>query len=366
MSEPTKENPKTSKRSRRKPAMEPLGWDEIVSQPGMGGYLSFLNGPIPLPHLGQAPAVETTPGLDTSRPVAADAVARDMTSGAGSIPGTEPISANTVAGGVGTAPGIEPDATPLPTSPAGLAETPGVRHLRLETDPGSDTAPGLGPISGTAPVGGDETAPGDQDAATPPLASNAGVETSPGANRPFAPSPPRSMPSPEPQPTPGDGRPLAHSPARPLAPPAPEVISIPVVPPGPRLRIRKCLAAQDGHSLGEEVLYQALWKTATPESGETRTIVIGWRGMSQICRMTPKNCKINTQRLIRKLALEVLSPYNTPESIGTTYRVYASDAILRRRRSAGLEWVVRSRGVEFVDPATGIMHPAHLCGYVSD
>ena len=26
--------------------------------------------------------------------------------------------------------------------------------------------------------------------------------------------------------------------------------------------------------------------------------------MSQLCRMTPKNCKINTQRLLRKLALE--------------------------------------------------------------
>ena len=51
MSEPANENPKTSRRSKRKAAMEPLGWDEIVSQPGMGGYLSFLNGPVPLPHL---------------------------------------------------------------------------------------------------------------------------------------------------------------------------------------------------------------------------------------------------------------------------------------------------------------------------
>jgi len=76
--------------------------------------------------------------------------------------------------------------------------------------------------------------------------------------------------------------------------------------------------------------------------------------MSQLCRMTPKNCKINTQRLIRKLALEVLSPYNTPESIGTTYRIFSDQAILQRRRDAGLEWVVRSRGVEFVNPATGI------------
>jgi hypothetical protein len=94
--------------------------------------------------------------------------------------------------------------------------------------------------------------------------------------------------------------------------------------------------------------------------------VIGWRGMSQLCRMTPKNCKINTQRLIRKLALEVLSPYNTPESIGTTYRIFPSEAIVRRRRAAGLEWVVRSRGVEFVDPSTGIALAAHLCGYASE
>lgn len=88
--------------------------------------------------------------------------------------------------------------------------------------------------------------------------------------------------------------------------------------------------------------------------------------MSQLCRMTPKNCKINTQRLIRKLALEVLSPYNTPESIGTTYRVFSEEAIVRRRRGAGLEWVIRSRGVEFVDPKTGSSIAAHLCAYVSE
>jgi hypothetical protein len=113
-------------------------------------------------------------------------------------------------------------------------------------------------------------------------------------------------------------------------------------------------------------LYQALWNAAAAGPAGSRTIVIGWRGMSQLCRMTPKNCKINTQRLIRKLALEVLSPYNTPESIGTTYRIFPSEAILRRRREAGLEWVIRSRGVEFVDPATGNSLSAHLCGYVSE
>ena len=146
----------------------------------------------------------------------------------------------------------------------------------------------------------------------------------------------------------------------------PEVISIPAVAIGQRLRIRRCLATHDGHSLGEEVLYQALWKAAQADTGETRTITIGWRGMSQLCRMTPKNCKINTQRLIRKLAMEVQSPYNTPESIGTTYRIYADSAVLERRRKAGLEWVVRSRQWSCVDPATGQGITAHLCSYASD
>jgi len=262
MSEPIKENPTPPKRSKRKPAMEPLGWDEIVSQPGMGGYLSFLNGPVPLPHLqGPTSGVVPSPGV-VSNPV------------------------------------IEPQSQPITAPP-------------LETAPIFDSTPAL--VSSTAVDSApDFVSPNHWP--TPDLASPPGVEST-GA-------------------TPG-------------------VISIPAIPAG-RLRIRKCMATHDGHSLGEEVLYQALWKAASAESAGTRSIVIGWRGMSQLCRMTPKNCKINTQRLIRKLALEVLSPYNTPESIGTTYRVYSDESILRRRREAGLEWVVRSRGVEFVDPATGV------------
>jgi hypothetical protein len=279
MSEPTKENPKTSKRSKRKPAMEPLGWDEIVSQPGMGGYLSFLNGPVPLPHLqGPATLLISDPGVD-------------LHSGLVSEPGQhlppELISIPVVV------PLPQVDIVPESNSSPG----PGIASSSVETVPATITSPGAVPTP--------------QSVTIPVIKQTDTV-------------------------------------------PAPEVVSIPAIQPGQRLRIRRCAATHDGHSLGEEVLYQTLWKAAYPESDGTRTIVIGWRGMSQLCRMTPKNCKINTQRLIRKLALEVLSPYNTPESIGTTYRVYSDEGTLQRRREAGLEWVVRSRGVEFVDPATGI------------
>ena len=263
MNEPDKANRKTSKRPKRRPAMEPLGWDEIVSQPGMGGYLSFLNGPVPLPHL-QGPATGS-------------ATAPEVVSHAG-------LDSN--------AESLQPEVAPGPA-------------VIIDTTPG--------PIS------------------IPVDLPHSNIEPNPGVV-----STPRSVVAP-----------LAAS-------TSPEVVSIPVDLAGPRLRIRRCAATHDGHSLGEEVLYQALWKAAHTESATARTIVIGWRGMSQLCRMTPKNCKINTQRLIRKLALEVLSPYNTPESIGTTYRIYSDEAILQRRRDVGLEWVVRSRGVEFVNPATGV------------
>jgi len=275
MSEPTKENPKTSKRSKRRPAMEPLGWDEIVSQPGMGGYLSFLNGPVPLPHL-QAPDTALAPD-----------------------PGVVPH------------PGL--DLSPVPHSNSETVSSPVVVSTpHIGSAPELPTAPDI--VSAQT-----ETIPG--------IAPQPGVVSTPVSDR-----------APE----------AKHA----IIASTPGVVSISALS-SQRLRIRRCAATHDGHSLGEEVLYQAIWKAAHPESAESRTIVIGWRGMSQLCRMTPKNCKINTQRLIRKLALEVLSPYNTPESIGTTYRVYSGQAIFERRRAAGLEWVVRSRGVEFVDPATG-------------
>jgi hypothetical protein len=44
-----------------------------------------------------------------------------------------------------------------------------------------------------------------------------------------------------------------------------------------------------------------------------------------------------------------------PLKVGKTYRIYHPDAILKRRKAAGLEWVIRTKGVAFVDPATGIL-----------
>jgi hypothetical protein len=108
--------------------------------------------------------------------------------------------------------------------------------------------------------------------------------------------------------------------------------------------------AQDGHSAGEEILYQALWNSryARQDSKESRLVTIGWKAMAKLARLTPRNTKRNCQSLVAKLAMEQLSDENSWESIGRTYRLFSYKAILERRRAAGLEWVMRSRGVAFV------------------
>jgi len=116
----------------------------------------------------------------------------------------------------------------------------------------------------------------------------------------------------------------------------------------PSRKIRRAVKVQDAHSIGEQALYQALWNAASPETADARLIRIGYGGMQSLCGLDRSNCKDNVLSLIKKLALEVISGFDIRRNEGNTYRVYSYGAILKRRKAAGLEWVIRSRGVQFV------------------
>jgi hypothetical protein len=116
-------------------------------------------------------------------------------------------------------------------------------------------------------------------------------------------------------------------------------------------KIRQATLAQDGHSLGEQALYESLWDRAQPLDKESRIISIGYRQMSDIARMTVNNCKANIFSLMQKLAIEEAVSFT--HSQGRTYRVMSYSAILQRRKAAGLTHYVKSRGVTFIDPAHG-------------
>jgi hypothetical protein len=117
-------------------------------------------------------------------------------------------------------------------------------------------------------------------------------------------------------------------------------------------KIRETHRAQDGHSLGEQAVYTALWSAGQQHSEDCRRITIGYRTLSDVCGLTVNNCKANIQALRRKLAIEEADSHTN--SKGTTYRVYSYAAILRRRRQAGMTHVIRTRGVMFVNSETGV------------
>jgi hypothetical protein len=117
-----------------------------------------------------------------------------------------------------------------------------------------------------------------------------------------------------------------------------------------RSKIRKCVLAQDGHSLGEEAIYQILWRTGKSENMDpngSRTNRIGAAEISYKVNMAKKNVRQNISRLFEKLAFEIIENFETMNSRARLYRVFSYKQILERRRAAGMLYVVRNKGVVF-------------------
>ena len=132
-----------------------------------------------------------------------------------------------------------------------------------------------------------------------------------------------------------------------------------------RSKVRRCVLAQDGHSLGEEAIYQVLWRTGRPESADpnaSRTIRIGAADIGYKVNMAKKNVRQNISRLYEKLAIEVLEDFETMSSLARLYRVYSYKQILERRRTVGMEFVLRNKGVVFctADGAELVASPAYV------
>ncbi len=147
-----------------------------------------------------------------------------------------------------------------------------------------------------------------------------------------------------------------HRPPSPAPPIGPLHITstVDVMPRGGRSRatrpykVHRCSLVQDAHSQGENQLYDALWRLGSPDGTETKRITIGWIPMGRRAGMSDKAAKRNLGYLREKLAVDVLRTGDAATRTATTYRVYSFKAILERRRAAGLQCVVKDKGVRFV------------------
>jgi hypothetical protein len=147
----------------------------------------------------------------------------------------------------------------------------------------------------------------------------------------------------------------------PLPETTPSVGPPPVEAPKRKGRVREAKAVEDGHSLAEHAIYEALWQAALPLDGDggtydgaphdgtgDRTIRIGYHRLAQLTRLSWVSVKSNLRSLEKKLAIDVTGSENSATREGKSYRVYSRTAILERRAKAGLLWVRRSRGVELL------------------
>jgi hypothetical protein len=119
-----------------------------------------------------------------------------------------------------------------------------------------------------------------------------------------------------------------------------------------KLQIREAKLVQEGHTYGEQTVYEALWKHGTVVNEQVRLITIGFLRMASIAGLAESNCKVATAGLLEKLTVERLPDKNISQ--GRTYRIYNWTSVLARRKAAGLTHVIKSRGVIFVDPKTGV------------
>jgi hypothetical protein len=118
-----------------------------------------------------------------------------------------------------------------------------------------------------------------------------------------------------------------------------------------RPRIREAITVQDGHSLAEQAVYNAMFGAGKSYQGDARILTIGLRTLAELSRMAYSNCKANVRSLIAKLAIDELPGFSYTD--GRTYVIHGYRDILQRRRAAGLTHVLRTRGVAFVDPQSG-------------
>ena len=123
-----------------------------------------------------------------------------------------------------------------------------------------------------------------------------------------------------------------------------------------RPRVREARTVEDGHSLAEQAVYDAMFRAGKPYRGDSRILTIGLRTLAELSRMAYSNCKANVRSLVSKLALEELPGFSYTD--GRTYIIHSYPEILRRRRDAGLTHVLRTRGVAFVEPQSGAPQPA--------
>lgn len=102
--------------------------------------------------------------------------------------------------------------------------------------------------------------------------------------------------------------------------------------------VRRAVTAEEGHSRGEQSIYEAMWRDGEAQADGSRLLRIGMLGLARRAGMSESNARMNLRGLFRKLAVEEETGYVCEAGQGRTWRVFSPEQVLERRRGAGMEF----------------------------
>ena len=90
---------------------------------------------------------------------------------------------------------------------------------------------------------------------------------------------------------------------------------------------------------------------------QAKLIRLGVDRLARLASQNEKTVRINLVQLQTKLAIELVMDRNPYTNIPRLWRVWSFESVLERRERAGLHWVRKTKGAEFVaDPDLGFVH----------
>jgi hypothetical protein len=119
-------------------------------------------------------------------------------------------------------------------------------------------------------------------------------------------------------------------------------------------RYHRCVFVQEAHTPGEQAVLSGLYRLGkNPRFGHVLSdgsmrVCVSLVELGRHIAMHETNVRVNVRNLIDQLAVEQIRSEDKKQQSAREYRVYTFKQILERRRAAGLEWVVKGRGVQFV------------------
>jgi len=113
-------------------------------------------------------------------------------------------------------------------------------------------------------------------------------------------------------------------------------------------KVHQCRTVQDGHSPSEQGLYMMLWSIGTPLRDDIRVVQVSLSRLAPKSGMTIKNLQMMLRRLEEKKTISLAKQFSHATKSANAYHVYSYKAILQRRKEAGLEYVIRNKGVQFI------------------